>query len=53
MRPPEFLLGVSPAYFFAAVGALPPITHELADQLLDAGPERALGLLGGLVHKQK
>ena len=39
--------------FFAAVGALPPITHELADQLLDAGPERALGLLGGLVHKQK
>ena len=39
--------------FFASVGALPPVTHELADRLLDAGPERALGLLGGLIRKQK
>ena len=39
--------------FFAAVGALPPVTHELADRLLDAGPERALGLLGGLARKTK
>ena len=39
--------------FFAAVGALPPMTHELADRLLDAGPERALGMLGGLAAKRK
>jgi hypothetical protein len=37
--------------FFAAVGALPPMTHELSDRLLDAGPERALGLLSGLARK--
>jgi hypothetical protein len=39
--------------FFAAVGALPPLTHELADRLLDAGPERALGMLGALLQKAK
>jgi hypothetical protein len=39
--------------FFAAVGALPPVTHELADRLLDAGPERALGILGGWIRKAK
>ena len=37
--------------FFAAVGAMPPVTHELADRLLDAGPERALGMLGGLIRR--
>ncbi len=37
--------------FFAAIGALPPITHEVADQLFDAGPERALALLVDQVKK--
>ena len=37
--------------FFAAVGASPPVTHELAERLLDAGPERALGMLSALAHR--
>jgi hypothetical protein len=31
--------------FYAAVGALPPLTAEMADRLLDAGPERARRML--------
>ncbi len=38
---------------FAAVGALPPMTHELADRLLDAGPERALGMLMTMAQRKK
>lgn len=37
--------------FFAAVGALPPLTREMADTLLDAGSERAGALLHAAVSK--
>ncbi len=35
--------------FYAAIGALPPLTHEMADSLLDAGPETALARLSEAV----
>ena len=37
--------------FYAAVGALPPVTHDIADKLLDAGPERAFALLADAAAK--
>ena len=38
--------------FFAAVGALPPVTQELFDSLLDAGPEKALERLAAAVRSR-
>lgn len=37
--------------FYAAIGALPPLTHEMADNLLDAGPDAALARLTEAVAK--
>ncbi|MEI8243019.1 MAG: hypothetical protein WCI17_07110 [bacterium] len=38
--------------FYAAVGALPPVTHDIADKLLDAGPEKAFALLADAAKKR-
>ena len=39
--------------FYAAIGALPPVTHDIADKLLDAGPEKAFSLLADAAKKQE
>jgi hypothetical protein len=41
----EFKTPAARNRFYASVGALPPVTQELADRLLDAGPERAFAKL--------
>jgi hypothetical protein len=40
-------------HFYAAVGALPPVTHDIADKFLDAGPEGAFTLLADAAAKAK
>jgi hypothetical protein len=37
--------------FYASIGALPPVTHEIADKLLDAGPDRAFTMLADAAKK--
>ncbi|MFZ4394764.1 MAG: hypothetical protein ACOYOU_03965 [Kiritimatiellia bacterium] len=37
--------------FYANIGATPPLTHDMADGLLDAGPERAFALLADAAKK--
>ena len=38
--------------FYASVGALPPVTHDIADKLLDAGPEKAFSMLADAAAKK-
>lgn len=37
--------------FYASIGALPPVTHDFADTLLDAGPAGAFSLLADAAKK--
>ena len=39
--------------FYAAVGALPPVTHDIADTYLDAGPDKTFQLLADAAAKAK
>ena len=38
--------------FYAAVGALPPVTHDNSDQFLDAGPDKAFTMLADAARKR-
>ena len=38
--------------FYASVGALPPVTHDTADKLLDAGADKAFAMLADAAKKE-